>query len=104
MKDDLVFLASTRQWTSDLVVDKHLEGYATMQFMSRGAVEISYDKDEYSLSGQWFWPAHPGPRIRFHRAAGTEGWFHRHVGFKGPLVARWIADDLWPQCPQTAPP
>ena len=100
---DLIFLATTNAPQSRIHVDKHLIGYATMQFMARGGVQLSYDDRVYRLEGAWFWPAHPGPRIRFHVADGHPFWHHRHVGFQGPLVGRWIAAGLWPDAPQPAP-
>jgi AraC-like DNA-binding protein len=72
--------------------------------MERGTVHLAYDEDEYSLCGAWFWPAHPGPRIRFHPRSVGSSWFHRHIGFKGPRIGRWVAAGLWPKAAQPAPP
>lgn len=102
-ESDLIFLATTDAPQSRIRVDKHLVGYATIQFMARGGVEVSYDTQTYRLEGAWFWPAHPGPLIRFHVAEGYPHWHHRHVGFQGPLVGRWMAAGLWPDAPQPAP-
>lgn len=84
-------------------VDKHFEGYHTVQFMTDGAVEIFYDEQHYELRGQWFWPAYPGPHIRFHAARGVHSWDHRYVAFNGPLVNRWKAAGLWLPAPQLMP-
>ena len=51
----------------------------------------------------WFWPAAPGPHIRFHPAPGHFFWHHRYVAFKGPLVSRWQAEGLLLSKPQEAP-
>ncbi|MEM8534706.1 MAG: helix-turn-helix transcriptional regulator [Chloroflexota bacterium] len=104
MDEDLTFLASTHNPHCTIVIDKHLVGYYTMQLMTEGTLFLSYDQQEYQLSGAWFWPAYPGPRIRFHAADGTSHWFHRHIGFLGPRVNQWIAAGLWPTAPQPAPP
>ena len=104
MDSDLIFLATSYAPKSRIHIDKHLVGYSTIQFMERGGVALAYDDREYTLAGSWFWPAHPGPRVRFHPTPGHDGWFHRHVGFCGPQISRWIAQGLWPDCPQPAPP
>lgn len=103
MHDDLVILATTCNPNTNIVIDKHLVGYSTLQFMEYGAVDVAYDQREYSMRGAWFWPAHPGPRLRFLSGNGKP-WFHRHIGFQGARIARWIADGWWPNEPQAAPP
>lgn len=103
MRDDLIILATTRNPHCAFTIDKHLVGYSTIQYMESGAVQLAYDNNEYSLHGAWFWPAHPGPRIRFHPVAENSTWFHRHIGFKGPRVGHWIAAGLWPKTAQAAP-
>jgi AraC-like DNA-binding protein len=87
-------------------VNKYFVGYYTLQFMSSGGLELLYDDRKFTLTGgQWFWPANPGPHIRFHPATGHLFWVHRYVAFKGPLVGRWIASGLISeeQQPQAAP-
>ena len=104
----LIFLATSHSPHCTLRLDKHVEGYHTMQFMSAGSggVCVGYDAKIYNLNdgGAWFWPAYPGPRLRFFPAPPYARWSHRHVGFTGPLISRWIAQGLWPDAPQTAPP
>ncbi|MBC8101514.1 MAG: helix-turn-helix transcriptional regulator [Cytophagales bacterium] len=106
---DLLFLHSNRDPHCAARVDKHFDGYYTLQFleMGGGAVELWYD-DRYHLldgdAGAWFWPAFPGPRIRFHPAPGHSSWRHRYAAFQGPKVARWIADGLWLPAPQLVTP
>ena len=104
MKQSLVFLATTREESCAVRIDKYLQGYATVQFMESGRVSLGLDGDEQVLEGAWFWPAHPGPRVRFGPAAPGEAWFHRHVGFRGALVEAWMAEGLWPRAAQPAPP
>jgi len=102
---DLTFLASSNMPHCRQVLDKHVVGYYTMQFMERGGVDLAYDDRWTRMEGDmWFWPAYPGPRLRFHCAPGYDEWYHRHVGFRGPLVQRWIAVGLWPTEAQPAPP
>ncbi|GHO46310.1 helix-turn-helix transcriptional regulator [Ktedonospora formicarum] len=85
-------------------VDKHLDGYYTIQFMARGGVELFYDEQHFKMEGAWFWPAYPGPHIRFHVAPGYASWEHRHIAFRGPLVQQWITEGLFPTSPQPALP
>lgn len=87
-------------------VDKHFDGYHTLQLMTSGAVELFYDEKRRELrcdDQNWFWPAFPGPRIRFHAAREVSSWNHRYAAFSGPLVGHWKDADLWPDAPQIAP-
>ncbi len=102
MTDDLVFLHGRATPQCDSRVDKHFEGYHTLQYMDRGAVSLSFGERSFRLEGPWFWPAFPGPRIRFAPAAGTSHWSHRYVAFRGAAVGRWIASKLFPTEPQVA--
>jgi AraC-like DNA-binding protein len=105
MKEDLIFLATSYTDQSRTVLDKYLDGYATVQFSPEGGVEVGYDEKWYCLTGgPWFWPAHPGVRTRFRAAPGYEQWKHRHVGFRGPLAEAWRSSGLWIEEPQMAPP
>ena len=101
--DDLSFLVASYAPQATHSVAKHLIGYATMQFMDWGKLEVRYDRREYAIEGRWFWPAYPGPYIEFHRTRDCESWCHRHIAFQGPLVSQWIAGGLWPTEPQPAP-
>jgi AraC family transcriptional regulator of arabinose operon len=100
---DLTFLHANEDRACTSVVDKHFAGYYTLQFMQEGTLALSYDDRKHTLAGRWFWPAYPGPLIRFTRAAGCDAWHHRYAAFTGPLVTRWIADGLFPDGPQPAP-
>lgn len=102
--DGLTFLATSRNPDSRQRLDKYVVGYYTVQYMEWGGVDLAYDDRWTRMEGPWFWPAYPGPRLRFHAAPGYDRWFHRHVGFQGPLVQRWIASGLWPTEAQPAPP
>ncbi|MGH7214201.1 MAG: helix-turn-helix domain-containing protein [Tepidisphaeraceae bacterium] len=101
--DDLVFLHGRATERCDAVVDKHFVGYHTLQYMTAGAVDLSYDARAYRLKGRWFWTAYPGPLIRFRAATGHAWWTHRYIAFTGPLAARWRAQGLFPREPQPAP-
>lgn len=84
-------------------VDKRFVGYCTLQYITRGAVELSYGGPKRVLEPEWLWPTYPGPRIRFHLAPGEGSWDHRYVAVAGPGVERWRAEGLWPNEPQAAP-
>lgn len=96
MQDQLVFLAGSHNPHAQSNIDKFLEGYATIQFMQRGAVEVAYDGEAQVLRGAWFWPAYPGTHIRFSAPAGGGHWHHRHLAFQGPLYEEWRAQGCWP--------
>jgi AraC-like DNA-binding protein len=84
-------------------IDKHFEGYNTLQYMSAGSVELSVGAQRHVLNGRWFWSAYPGPRIAFRAAPPTKNWRHRYIAFRGPRVHRWAEDGLFPIAPQPAP-
>lgn len=106
MRDDLILLASSNAPHNRNSIDKWLDGYSTIQFVTdiRGTLRVAYDEREWNLrEGDWFFPAHPGPRIRFHALGENDNWHHRHIGFQGPLVESWRAAGLWLEAPQCAP-
>ena len=84
-------------------IDKHFQGYYTLQYMSAGSVELAIDERRHALTGRWFWSAYPGPRIAFHAAPPTRFWRHRYIAFRGPRVQRWMSAGLFPIAPQPAP-
>jgi AraC-like DNA-binding protein len=84
-------------------IDKHFQGYYTLQYMSAGRVELMIDDRQHALTGRWFWSAYPGPRIKFHAAPPTKHWRHRYIAFRGSRVQRWMKDGMFPIAPQPAP-
>src|SRR5947209_5107909 len=98
--EDLAFLHGSRNERCDATVDKHFDGYSTLQFMASGSIDLYYENERSRLRGRWCWPAFPGPWIRFHRAPGCPWWDHRYIAVKGPLVSRWMAQGLFPKVPQ----
>jgi AraC-like DNA-binding protein len=104
MESSLIFLATSRVQHNQFLLDKYLNGYSTIQFSPSGGVEVGYNEKMFVLTGgAWFWPAHPGERIRFQAAPGYNSWPHRHVGFRGALVEKWNNEGIWLQRPQRAP-
>ena len=106
LDDDLTFLAWSGPRRSHQRLDKHLVGYSTIQFVEDGTLELAYDDDIVAISEPSFFPAYPGPRLRFHPLPGDEarGWVHRHLAFQGPRFLSWVASGLWPTRAQLAPP
>ena len=102
-KPELVFLHCNFFPRCQARVDKFFVGYHTLQFMTGGGLELWYGKNFQRLEGTWFWPAYPGPHIRFHCASGHPYWVHRYVAFQGPLVEHWKKQGLWITGPQPAP-
>lgn len=95
MRSDLQFLHFAHYLHCTARVDKHFEGYYSLQMMSQGQVQLSYDQTHYTLDGAWYWPAMPGPHIRFCASPSAGWWEHRYVAFTGRLADRWVADGLW---------
>jgi AraC-like DNA-binding protein len=75
--------------------------------MEAGAVELFYEQERHELCADeqtsWFWPAYPGPRIRFHAARNCHEWNHRYAAFAGERLEAWRRAGLWPQKPQLGP-
>jgi len=103
VSDGLTFLHGSHTPDCTAVVDKHFAGYVTLQLMTRGAIALSYDREQYALTGRWCWTAFPGPRIRFRLAAGVASWDHRYVAMHGPVVSGWLSEGLIARVPQRAP-
>jgi AraC-like DNA-binding protein len=102
--DDLTFLFGEFVARCTHQIDKTFDDYQTLQYMAAGEVELSIGGRGMLLRGRNFWSCYPGPKIAFHAAAGRKTWNHRYIAFRGPLVARWEADGLFPIAPQSAPP
>lgn len=100
---DLIFLHGQHTARCDALVDKHFTGYRTLQYMTRGAVDLAYGEDRHRLEGLWFWPAWDGPRIQFRAAQGHTWWEHRYIAFQGPASDQWADSGLFPHAPQPAP-
>jgi AraC-like DNA-binding protein len=107
MNADLAFLHCRHDAQCVARVDKHFEGYCSLQWMEQGAVDLSYDSEKYQLRAEhgttWFWPAFPGPHIRFHLARDQHSWNHRYAAFTGPRLESWKRAGLWHEKPQTGP-
>ena len=107
MKSDLIFLHCGTNPQCSARVDKRFADYFTLQLMTAGAVELFYDETRHEMGCEgghhWFWPAFPGPRIRFHLSRHCAAWHHRYAAFSGPRVEHWRAVGLWPNGPQIAP-
>jgi AraC-like DNA-binding protein len=99
---DLTFLHCGQNLRCDARVDKWFD-YYTLQLMTRGEIEVLYDERKYALRGGWFWPAFPGPHVRFHLAPNCASWEHRYVAFTGAQVNEWKAAKLWVETPQPLP-
>lgn len=100
---DLSFLHVSHLPEATHQVDKHLDGYFSLQYMAAGSVELAYDGVRRRLDGQWFWLAFPGPRIAFGPARGTTSWDHRHAAFQGPATELWSGQGLLGFTAQAAP-
>lgn len=102
--DDLILLAWSNVTHCREDFDKHLVGYSTIQYVCeiQGAFFLAYNEEKYLWrDGNWFFPAFPGPRLRF-QAWENGNWHHRHIAFKGPLLERWRAAGIWLETPQNA--
>lgn len=101
---DLTFLHGSHTPRCVSVVDKRFPDYCSFQVMTRGAIDLSYDRESYTLQGRWVFLSYPGPWTHFERAAGQAFWTHRYVAFRGPLMHRWEELGLLPFRPQRIPP
>jgi AraC-like DNA-binding protein len=84
--------------------DRHVVGYGTIQLTSGAELEVSYDGYIHQISAEpTFWPAYPGPRLRFHAKDRASCWHHRHLAFNGPRLNEWKSLGLWPFLPTVVP-
>lgn len=81
------------------VVDKHFDGYYSLQLMTSGGIFLGYDDQTYTLTEPSAWGAWPGPLTRFHKLDNYPSWNHRYVAFRGGLAARWKNSGLLPSKP-----
>ncbi|MHC4871264.1 MAG: helix-turn-helix domain-containing protein [Planctomycetota bacterium] len=84
-------------------MDKHFDGYYTLQYMDQGGIDISFGSQKYKLEGKYFWCHFPGPRIALGLAQNHDFWHHRYLAFSGPLAVRWHTEGLLFDIPQKAP-
>ena len=80
-------------------VNKYFSDYYTLQFMTKGTVDLTYGTKTHTLEGMWFWPTYPGPKFRY-QASPDSVWEHRYIAFKGTLAAEWRASGLLGNNPQ----
>jgi len=100
MNSSVVFLHSGKISPCAARVDKYFEDYYSLEFISRGTLELAFDNEAFILEGPWMWVSSPGPRIRFHAQPGSEPWTHRYAAFKGSRTTQWRAAKLLPDRPQ----
>ncbi len=97
--DDAVALHWAYNPRCTATVDKHFDGYCTLQHIDAGEVELFYGRHRHLITPGWLWPCFPGPHIRFHRALGCAAWTHRYVAVRGALVDGWRRDGIFPHAP-----
>jgi AraC-like DNA-binding protein len=83
MSLELIFLHAGRIPKCDARVDKHFEGYQSLQFVRRGTVELFYGEARHVVEAPAFWICSPGPHIRFHGYQG-KAWHHQYIAMRGP--------------------
>lgn len=85
-------------------VDKVFADYSVLQYTHGGGVSLNVGERSFTLEGRWFFSSYPGPRIAFKPSAPHKTWVHRYLAFKGPQVAAWEREGLFPVPPMPAPP
>jgi AraC-like DNA-binding protein len=99
----LTFLATSDTPYCTQVYDRAISGYCTIQFTRGAPLRLGYDDAWHDIpSTPHFWPAYPGPRLRFHLQDSLH-WHHTHIAFTGSQIMRWEEEGLWPFPPQMAP-
>ncbi len=93
MRNRLLFISNAYVPECNAIVDKHFDGYYSLQLSVKGNVHLSYDKMEFEISPGTFWPAYPGPHIKFSPV--EKYWSHYYVSFKGALVQDWLTEGLF---------
>ncbi len=93
MRNRLLFISNAYVPECNAIVDKHFDGYYSLQLSVNGNVHLSYDTTKYEITPGTFWPAFPGPHIKFSPV--TKQWSHYYVSFKGALVQDWLTEGLF---------
>ena len=93
MRNRLLFISNAHVPECNAIVDKHFDGYYSLQLTVKGNVRLSYDEKKYELEPGSFWPAYPGPHIKFSPI--DKFWSHYYVSFKGALVQEWLTEGLF---------
>lgn len=102
MQSDLKFLHWGNRPECDASLEKHFDGYHSLQLITRGHVFLSYDEEIHHLGGTCFWFHHPGPLTRLH-AEKERTWHHRHIAFRGRVCEVWRRAGLLAQPPLDCP-
>ena len=93
MRNRLLFISNNHVPECNAIVDKHFDGYYSLQLTIQGNVHLSYDQKVYEMKPGSFWPAYPGPHIKFSPV--DKFWSHHYVSFKGPLVQDWLTEGIF---------
>ena len=93
MSATLHFLHWSNRPDCDTVMEKYFEGYTSLQLITRGHVDLSYDDVDWHLGSGAFWFHYPGPYVRLRPSQGPT-WHHRHLAISGPQVDEWQAAGL----------
>ncbi len=83
-------------------IDKFFADYNVLQYMHGGGVSLQLGEKLFSMEGRWFFSSYPGPRIAFKPSPPHQTWVHRYLAFKGPQVAEWEREGLFPVPPMPA--
>lgn len=102
MAFNVTFLHAARVPRCTARVDKFFDGYQTLQFVRRGAVELMYNEVRHVVQAPAFWTCFPGPHIRFHVHEGR-AWNHRYVAARGPGLLDWQERGLFFRGVQACP-
>lgn len=83
-------------------LDKHFDGYYTLQLVTRGFVILGCDGESWKLGPGYFWFHYPGPRFTLAPADGPT-WHHRHIAIRGPRAEAWFGNGLLSGSPVNSP-
>ena len=76
-------------------VDKHFDGYYTLQYIHSGSIDFIFEGKSHVLKGPAYWLAFPGPRFQFGTRDGRT-WHHHYCAFRGPRMNKLLEGGLFP--------
>jgi len=76
-------------------IDKHFDGYYTLQYIHAGCIDFYFGGKSHVIQGPSFFLTFPGPRFQYGRRDGRT-WHHHYVAFRGPRMRAFLARGLFP--------
>jgi len=92
----LTFLHWGRNERCSSWIDKHFDGYYTLQYIHTGNIDFCMGGKSHVIPGGSCWLTFPGPRIQFGVRDRSRTWHHHYFAFRGPRMRSFLTRGLFP--------